>query len=96
METFKELHDFLTKELQLEQGSQNPGNWRVYYHQKIELNPAKSTRLIKVIFDRDESILAIQLCASSDNNNTVLLPLPTDKKQLRLAVEKEIKLLPTK
>lgn len=96
METLKQLHDVLTYEFQLLQEPPHAGNWRVYYHNRVDLNPATSTRLIKVIFDPDESILAIQLCASSDNNNAVLLPLPIDKKHLSLAVEKEIKLLSTK
>ena len=96
METLKELHDVLTNELQLLQEPPHPGSWRVYYHRRIDLNPATSTRLIKIIFDPDESILAIQLCASSDNNNAVLLPLPIDKNQLNLAIENEIKFLSTK
>ncbi len=95
MKTLKELHDVLTNELQLLQELPHPGRWRIYYHKRIDQNPTTSTRLIKIIFDTDESILAIQLCASSDNNNAVLLPLPIDKNQLNLAIEKEIKLLST-
>lgn len=96
METLKELHHVLIHEFQLLQEPPHTGNWRVYYHKRIDRNPATSTRLIKIIFDTDESILAIQLCASSDNNNAVLLQLPTDKNQLNLAIKKEIKILTIK
>lgn len=96
MQTLKELHDVLTNELQLLQEPPHPGRWRIYYYKKIDLNPTTSTRLIKIIFDPDESISAIQLCITSDNNNAVLLPLPIDKNQLNLAIDKEIKLLSTK
>lgn len=87
-----DLHVFLVKELSLlpEEGA---GGWRNYYIQRIDRHPNSSTRLVKAIFDSNRVVVAIQLCISSDNNNAVMVPMPTDRITLKALISEEIRLL---
>ena len=93
MVTFDELHDFLTRECELLAESAHGGNWRTYYFKRIDRHPATSTRAIKVLLNRNGIPFKIQLCVSSDSNNSVFLPAPFDTGTLKTAIKGEIELL---
>lgn len=57
------------------------------------MTPPRCTRLLKVLLDHDGRPARIQLCASSDNNNSVFLAPPFTREALRAAVEAETRVL---
>jgi hypothetical protein len=66
---------------------------RSYFHQRIEWHPRHSTRIFRVLFDAAGEPARIQLCASSDNNNTVLIAQPFDPEHLIGLARQEVALL---
>lgn len=88
-----DLHTFLEQTLALVPEPAHSGTWRTYFHQSVSWHPATSTRVLKVITDALGQPLKIQLCASSDNNHSVLIDLPDDLDQLRPMVQREIELI---
>jgi hypothetical protein len=94
--TFNELHDILTRECDLLPEPEHGGAWRTYYFKKIDRHPATSTRTVKVFLTQGDTPFKIQLCASSDNNNSVFLNSPFDADTLKTAIKAEIELLPGK
>lgn len=62
-----------------------------YFHQKVEWHPARSTRVFRVLFDAGGEPDRIQLCASSDNNNTVLIGRPFSAQALTELAVQEIR-----
>jgi hypothetical protein len=66
---------------------------RSYFHERVEWHPSCSTRVIRVLFDPRGQAFNVQLCVSSDNNHTVLMPTPFSESQLRAAVAQEIERL---
>jgi len=91
--TFNELHALLTQECELLSESAHDGNWRIYYFGRIDRHPATSTRTVKVLLAQNGIPFKIQLCVSSDNNNSVFLPEPFDASTLKTAINAEIALL---
>ncbi len=91
--TFDELHQYLTNEFELVSEPEHSGSWRTYFFREIVWHPAKSTRTIKVLVDHDKKPFKIQLCASSDNNNSVYLAAPFDLEALKSAIHNEIRQL---
>ena len=64
-----------------------------YFLGEVQWHPARSTRTARVFYGPDGVPVRLQLCASSDNNNTVLLQLPLERQQLVSAVRAEIELV---
>jgi hypothetical protein len=89
----KELHSLLTKTLGLLQESVENGISRTYFYQVIEWHPQRSTRVCRVLFEPNGDIGRIQLCASSDNNNTVLVQPPFVGASLVKMVAAEIEII---
>jgi hypothetical protein len=90
--SLNDLHTFLVDELHLLSEDMSKGSWRNYYHLRIDRHPSSSTRVIKVIFD-ENLVVAIQLCASSDNNHAVMLQLAVDCEGLSVRLSEEIKIV---
>ncbi|MBB6559021.1 hypothetical protein HNP48_001685 [Acidovorax soli] len=64
-----------------------------YFFQRVEWHPQRSTRVFRVLVDSAGEPARIQLCASSDNNNTVLLAQPFSREQLLGLVRQEVALI---
>lgn len=91
--TGDQLHQFLTVRLGLIPEPVARANSRTYFLHRIEWHPATSTRVARVMFDAAGQPSQLQLCASSDNNNTVLLHRPFGEAILELALQREIALV---
>ena len=63
---------------------------RSYFYQRVEWHPQRSTRVFRVLFDTAGEPARIQLCASSDNNNTVLIEQPFGKEHLTDLAQQEV------
>ena len=66
---------------------------RSYFYQRVEWHPQRSTRVFRVLFDTAGEPARIQLCASSDNNNTVLIEQPFSRAQMLGLVRQEVALV---
>ncbi len=73
-----ELHNLLTRSLGLVPEPTVNQISRTYFYQRVEWHPCLSTRVFRVIFGINGEVCRIQLCASSDNNNTALISPPLD------------------
>jgi hypothetical protein len=63
---------------------------RTYFYREVDWHPTRSTRVFRVLFDTEGEPSRIQLCASSDNNNAVLLVAPFCKDALGQLAAQEI------
>jgi hypothetical protein len=88
--SFPELHDFLTREYALLPEPEHGGTWRTYFFKELVWHPARTTRTVKVLLDHTKTPFKIQLCVSSDNNNSVFLSPPFTGDSLKHAIENEI------
>lgn len=88
-----ELHAFLTRELGLIPDDRGSQVSCTYFYQMVEWHPAANTRVFRVLFSADGEPSSIQLCASSDNNNTVLVNIGSDKHSLRQVYLQEVKMI---
>lgn len=87
---FEELHDLLTQEMLLVAEPEHSGSWRTYFFREIVWHPSRTTRTVKVLFDGLGMPFKIQLCVSSDNNNSVFVRGPFEREGMRGVVESEI------
>ncbi|MBW8466327.1 hypothetical protein [Acidovorax sp.] len=88
-----ELHQLLVADLGLTPEPAMPAAACTYFLGEVQWHPARSTRTARVFYGPDGVPVRLQLCASSDNNNTVLLQLPLERQQLVSAVRAEIELV---
>lgn len=91
--TLDELHACLTREFALVAEAPHGGSWRTYFFERIERHPARSTRVVKVLLDVAGAPWKLQLCVSSDNNNSVFLPAPFGHETLKQAIAEELRQL---
>ena len=87
---FEELHGFLTREMSLVAEPEHSGSWRTYFFKEIVWHPSRTTRTVKVLLDGVGIPFKVQLCLSSDNNNSVFVGGPFEREGLRGMVEREI------
>jgi hypothetical protein len=87
--SFDELHGFLTKEMGLLAEPEHSGTWRTYFFKEIVWHPSMTTRTVKVLLDDTKTPFKIQLCVSSDNNNSVFISAPFRREALTLAIQNE-------
>ncbi len=85
-----QLHEFLTSSLGLVPEPVANLVSRTYFYQRVEWHPRHSTRVFRVIYDAKGEVGRIQLCASSDNNNTALVSPPFDETNLAQLAHAEI------
>jgi hypothetical protein len=91
--TFAGLHAWLTTGCGLVSEPAHGGSWRSYFAGTVEWHPARSTRVLKVLLDSAGAPFAVQLCVSSDRNNSVLLHPPFAPDALRDAIDAETRRL---
>ena len=87
--SFDALHAFLTHELKLLAEPAHGGTWLTNIFGEIVWHPATTTRTVKVFLDHRQKPFRVQLCVSSDNNNSVFMTAPFSKASLAAAVEGE-------
>jgi hypothetical protein len=85
-----EIDTFLTSELGLLVDPGERGNGKTYFWKKVAWLPSESTRVARILWTSSGEILAVQLCVSSDNNNSVLVRPPIEKCRLRTLVLGEL------
>lgn len=88
-----ELHQLLVADLGLVPEPALPAGACTYFLREVQWHPSRSTRTVRVLYGQDGAPTRLQLCASSDNNNTVLLQFPLDRQQLVSAVLQEIRIV---
>jgi hypothetical protein len=89
LSSFEALHAFLTGECALVAEPAHSGSWRTYFFKEVVRHPARTTRTAKLLFDHAGTPCRIQLCVSSDNNNSVFMPVPCGRDALKRAIEQE-------
>lgn len=89
LSNIEELHDFLTRECALVAEPRHSGSWRTYFFKEIVRHPATTTRTVKVLLDHAGMPFRLQLCVSSDNNNSVFLAAPFSRDALKRAIDSE-------
>ena len=87
------LHALLVRRFGLVPDDIRRGNCRTYFLRAVQRHPANSTRIARVLFAPDGEAFGLQLCASSDNNDTVLLRQPFDEAGLAVVIRDEIALV---
>ncbi|CAN7171410.1 hypothetical protein LJR129_000283 [Acidovorax sp. LjRoot129] len=88
-----ELHQLLVTDLGLIPQPALPAGACTYFLREVQWHPERSTRTVRLLYGPDGAPTRLQLCASSDNNNTVLLQLPMERQQLVSEVLQEIQLV---
>lgn len=87
----QELHELLTSSLELVPEPVANKVSRTYFYQRVEWHPRRSTRVFRVLYGSDGEVSRIQLCATSDNNNTALISPPFDQHRLAQLANIEIR-----
>lgn len=90
--TSDDLHSFLTSNFDLVIDPLERGDGRSYFLRKVTWRPASTTRILRVQCNMDGRVSHIRLCVSSDNNNSVFVPMPIGWTALREVVAIEISL----
>lgn len=88
--TLNDLDQYLTSELGLVAEAPHGGSWRTYFLGRVEWHPSRSTRTVKVLLDAAGHPWKIQLCVSSDNNNSVFLAAPFAHDALKQTIDAEV------
>ena len=89
LSNIEELHDFLIRECELVAEPRHSGSWRTYFFREVVWHPATTTRTVKVLLDQAGMPFKVQLCVSSDNNNSVFLTAPFGRDAVKRAIDKE-------
>jgi hypothetical protein len=88
--TRTDLDELLCGTLQLVPDPVRSAGSTTYFVGEVQRHPAKCTMAVRVLLDPAGEPSRLQLCASSDNNNTVLLQPPFDARSLLEAIQAEI------
>lgn len=88
--TSEEIDQLLTKDFGLVSDPGERGSGQTYFFERVRWNPSDTTRVVRVLRDVSGNVMSMQLCISSDNNNSVLMKPPFDKDAVRQAVRDEI------
>jgi hypothetical protein len=91
--TRADLHELLTGALGLLPDPLQRTDSLAYFVEEVQQHPANCTRAVRVVYDAVGEPSQLQLCASSDSNNTVLLQQPFHKRDVLAAVQKEIEIV---
>lgn len=87
------LHDLLVNTLGLVPEPVANAVSCTYFYEEVQWHPLHTTRVLRVIFDVHGEAMRIQLCASSDNNNTVLVAQPFSAPLLVALVAQEVQII---
>ncbi|CAJ0775135.1 hypothetical protein [Ralstonia thomasii] len=88
--TKEELHVFLSTNFDLVTDHVERGSARTYFLGAVVWNPSTTTRILHVQYDANDHVSHVKLCVSSDNNNSVFVPLPVSVAELHQAVAHDI------
>ena len=88
--TKEELHALLTGDFGLVVDSVERGDCRTYFLERVVWHPSSTTRILHVLYDQRGRVTHIKRCASSDNNNSVFIPISSGLSFLRQAVADEM------
>jgi len=88
--TFNEIDQLLAHDFGLVKDPREWGSGQTYFFERVQWNPSESTRVVRVLRDASGNVMSMQLCLSSDNNNSVLMHSPFEKDAVRKAVAGEI------
>lgn len=88
--TKEQLHTFLTTHFDLVVDPAERGGTRTYFLAEVVWHPSATTRILHVQYGADDCVSHIRLCVSSDNNNSVFVPLPMSLPGLHQTVADEI------
>ncbi|WP_296228883.1 hypothetical protein [Ralstonia sp. UBA689] len=88
--TREQLHTFLTTHFGLVADAVERGGTRSYFLAEVVWHPSATTRILHVQYGADDCVSHIKLCVSSDNNNSVFVPLPMSWPELRQTLTDEI------
>lgn len=88
--TSNEIDQLLANDFGLVKDPREWGSGQTYFFERVQWNPSESTRVVRILRDASGNVMSIQLCISSDNNNSVLMHAPFDKDTIRKAVTDEI------
>ena len=91
--TRDELHEMLVTTFGLVPEPLANNVSRTYFHKAVIWHPQRSTRVFRVLFDARGEPARIQLCASSDNNNTVLVARPFSAHLLQELVAQQVQII---
>jgi len=90
--TQDDLHLLLTSTFDLVIDPIEHGDGRSYFWQKVMWAPAATTRILRVQSDTASNVTRVRLCISSDNNNSVFIPMPLERQKIHELVAREIAL----
>ncbi|CAJ0703560.1 hypothetical protein [Ralstonia holmesii] len=90
--TIDELHTFLSSTFDLVTDPVERGGALTYFLGNVVWHPGATTRILRVGCGVDNHVSHIKLCVSSDNNNSVFVPLPVTWPELEQIVANEISL----
>jgi len=90
--TKEELHALLTGDFGLVVDLVEWGDRRSYFLERVVWHPSSTTRILHVLYDHRDRVTHIKRCISSDNNNSVFIPLSSGLPFLRQAVVDEIEM----
>ena len=90
--TVDELHTFLSGTFDLVTDPVERGGALTYFLGNVVWHPRATTRILRVGCGVDNHVSHIKLCVSSDNNNSVFVPLPVTWPELERIVANEISL----
>jgi hypothetical protein len=88
--TRTDLHELLSGTLKLVPDPVQRGDSLTYFVGEVQRHPARCTYAVRVLYDPCGEPSRLQLCASSDNNDTVLLQAPFNERDLLALVQTEI------
>ena len=88
--TSDEIDRLLTKDFGLVRDPRERGGGQTYFFERVQWNPSDTTRVIRILRDASGAVMSMQLCISSDNNNSVLMKPPLGRDSVRKAVSDEI------
>lgn len=85
-----ELHEHLIAAFDLVVDPGERGGARTYFLGNVTWHPSSTTRILHVQYDGNGRVSHIKRCVSSDNNNSVFVPLPADWIAIQDIVAEEI------
>jgi hypothetical protein len=91
--TFDEIDGFLRRDLGLVTDPNERGAGKTYFFKRAVWLPAETTRVVRVLQGVCGDVMAIKLCVSSDNNNSVLVKPPFERDVLRDLVNAELDMM---
>ena len=91
--TGDDLHELLVTTYGLVPEPVAHGVSRTYFLREVQWHPQRSTRVVRILWGAGGEPARMQLCASSDNNNAVLIAAPFSAGSLAGPLAREVALV---